>query len=130
MSTAGQARLQTGLNGPVSGMSQLVRRFAAASMDAPRGSNGASGPQYGGLSIASTSKRHSTHRNTADRLVGKIRQLRNEVTHRNARKRSRKTHHRRQTMHARQKRSATARRHMKPIDDKRKFKENETSTKN
>jgi len=142
MSTAGQARLQTGLNGPVSGMSQLVRRFAAASMDAPRGSNGARGPQYGGLSIASTSKRHTmrvphSNNNNAYRLVAKLQQLRNKVTHRKGRKRSPQTHHhlnndvttkhQRRTTHTRHnhgvtgKKRSTTRRHIKPLDDKRKL---------
>lgn len=90
MSTAGQAQLTAGLNGPASGLSQLTRRFYDASQIMPRGSTGASGPQFGGLSIVSSSKRgiSSTHSAKNARIAGRLRQIRNEV-HRHLKKRRR-----------------------------------------
>ena len=94
MSTAGQINLQMGLNGPAHGLSQLVRRFYAASMDAPRGSLGASGPQFGGLSIVSSSKRHTTYRpDMHSRLDPRLRQLRNKVQRRRTHKKTHVAHH-------------------------------------
>uniref|UniRef100_A0A7M5UUZ4 PA14 domain-containing protein n=1 Tax=Clytia hemisphaerica TaxID=252671 RepID=A0A7M5UUZ4_9CNID len=93
MSTSGQINLQMGLNGPAHGLSQLVRRFYAASMDAPRGSLGASGPQFGGLSIVSTSKRHTPYRpDVHERLDPRLRQLRNKVQRRRSHKKTHVAH--------------------------------------
>ena len=81
MSTAGAAQLTAGLNGPASGLSQIVRRFSDTSQILPRGSGGASGPQFGGLSIVSSSKRGVVGSRSAKNahLAGRLRQLRNEV---------------------------------------------------
>lgn len=91
MSTAGQAQLTAGLNGPASGLSQLTRRFYDASQIMPRGSTGASGPQFGGLSIVSSSKRGFGSSRSAKnaRIAGRLRQLRNKV-HRHLKKRQKK----------------------------------------
>lgn len=103
MSTAGAAQLTAGLNGPASGLSQIVRRFTDASMFLPRGSTGAAGPMFGGLSIVSSSKKRalaSTAKHA--RLAGRLRQLRNKVQH-HLRKTRRRRHRQKKRSHARPK---------------------------
>lgn len=110
MSTAGQAQLTAGLNGPASGLSQLTRRFFDASQIMPRGSTGASGPQLGGISIVSSSKRNIGSSRSAKnaRIAGRLRHLRNEV-HRHLKKRrsSHKNRHRHTATKTRKRRDLT-----------------------
>lgn len=90
----GDAQLKTqltgGLNGPASPFSQLTplaRTFSASSMSFPRGSLGATGPQFGGISLTAN-KRHEGDRyvnmkasHNMDELSSRLRQMRTQIEH-------------------------------------------------